>query len=204
MHQQVRKIGWALAVVLGAGALGGCRWFYVDEREEWRSDGDVGYVASGNLLVENGFQAGTMGDVSNYAGTAFRQDGFSHPGFSEVRLDSSGRGWWVMSGLRIRNATLDDLVPNVTYRSATSSVSEGGIDGAAVPEDDVEDDVEIDVVGCSGPQVDQWNFDNYAEQVEVEVEDVGGGVRRVFWRAWFRHEGELQETEGQFDYRTVN
>jgi hypothetical protein len=176
-------------VIVCATLLGACRWPLC----RGGTCGDVTYdtsVAGGNLVVENGFQNGAMGNVSSYSGEAFRQEGESWTGGTHVRLDSAGSGWWVMSSLTVTGATLDDLVPGVTYRSATSGVAD-------------DNGVQIDVVGCSGPTVGNWDYDSLAERAEIEVEDLGGGQRRVFWRAWFRYGSSLQLAEGQFDYRTV-
>lgn len=183
---------WGLvAAVLACGAMvGGCRW--LRSREEWESltgRDDAAYVG-GDLVVENGYQEGAMGEVTGHAGSTFVEQGYGYEGYTHVRLESQGRGWWVMSLIDVHGATLDDLVPGVVYRSATS----GTLD---------DDAIDVNVTGCSGPSQGNWTYDTQASRVELEVEDLGEGLRRVHFRTWYRNGSGEQLTSGSFDYRTV-
>ena len=147
-------------------------------------------VATGNLEVSNAAQTGAMGEVESYGAPTFLADGSSFDGFTTVRLESRGAGWWVMSLIDIRGATLGDLQPGVTYATATSGVLEDG-------------QPEVSVIGCSGPSQGNYTFDTGAERSELTVEDLGAGLRRAHVRSVFVFSGREQVAEATFDYRVA-
>jgi hypothetical protein len=162
--------------------MGACRWRAFDRD----SSG-----TSGDLRVENGYQSGAMGEVEEYSATTFQEQGYVSDDYAHVRLDSQGSSWWVMSSIDISGVDLDALEPDVVYLSAPR----GTVLAENVPN--------ISVVGCSGPSFGNYTYDATATRAEIEVQDLGDGARRVFFRAWFSPRGGRSEqlTEGHFDYR---
>lgn len=196
MTKQLRSVGLICVAVACVSMLGGCRLF-----PSWGSRSGSGYSSSGtgsttsDLIVENGHQSGDMGDIEGYSASTFQEQGYTSDGYTNVRLDSEGDGWWVMASITITNGDLDSLEPDVVYATATSGVYDG----------ESEDGPSVNVLGCSGPTFGNYTYDTTAQRSELEVQDLGDGTRRVFYRAWFQPStgGELQLAEGSFDYRTT-
>lgn len=179
----------ALALLVTGAMMGGC-WDFGFGGGYYDDGYYDGSYSSSNLEVDNGYQAGEMGDIRDYGSEASRHSGYAYEGYTHVRLDSEGSGWWVMSSIDISGVDLADLEPGVVYATPTSGVYEDG-------------EPQVNVVGCSGPSYGNYTFDTSAQRTEIEVEDLGQGARRVFFRAWFVRGGEEQLTEGSFDVRTT-
>jgi hypothetical protein len=174
-----------ICTVLTLGSmLGGCRWL-----RAWSDYDSPGYAAS-NLSVENGHQSGAMGEVAGYEGAAFQHEGYAYDGYAHIRIDSQGRGWWVMTAIDISGVDLEALEPGVVYATPTAGVIEEG-------------HPQVDVLGCSGPTVGNWTYDRHAERTEIQVQDLSNGARRVSFRAWFTsYDGSAEQlAEGSFDVR---
>lgn len=191
-----RGIGFlALASALcGAVPLMGC-WWPSSSGSGWSSSGTGS--SSSNLIVENGHQSGDMGEIEGYAAATFEQEGYVSGDFAHVRLDSQGADWWVMTSIDISGVDLDTLEPDVVYSSATP------ISGVYDPETEPRAaEPSVNVVGCSGPSYGNYTYDTSADRTEIEVQDLGDGSRRVFFRAWFTPSGGGEQlAEGSFDYR---
>ena len=177
-----------LALVLGLGLSAvGCDWQSAydvdpDAPAPWGPP-----AAEGNLVLSNGTQSGAMGEVGGYEGETFVATGSAYDGFASIRLESHGPGWWVMSLVDIRGATLDALEPGVTYATPISGVLETG-------------EPDVSVVGCSGPSDGHYTFDTSAQRSELTVEDLGDGTRRCHVRSVFEFGGREQVAEASFDY----
>lgn len=182
----IRTVAMIAATLALGSMLGGCRWWRLGSRG---SSGSYGSSES-DLVVENAQQSGEMGDIVGYSAPTFQEQGYTYDGYTNVRLDSEGDDWWVMTSISISNVDLDALEPGIVYATATSGVYEG-------------EDPQIDVLGCSGPSFGNYTFDTHAQRAELEVEDLGDGSRRVIYRAWFdRGDGDGDQlAEGSFDYR---
>jgi hypothetical protein len=180
-----------IAATLGwCSMLQGC-WFLRGFGGWGSDDDDVGYSGS-ELSVVSGQQEGDMGYIAGHSGETFVQEGYTYDGYAHVRLETQGSDWWVMSLINVNGASLDELEPGVTY-VATSGTVEG-------------QDIEVDVTGCSGPTQGNYTYDTQATRVELEVEDLDDGARRVVFRTWYPdyETGGEQLTTGQFDYRTTH
>lgn len=179
----VEVIGAIAVIGLSLFMTSGCRWPAFGR--------DSGDRTSADLHIEQGHQRGAMGDIEAYSASTFQEQGYVADGYAHVRLDSQGPSWWVMSSIDIAGVDLDELEPDVVYATATrGTTSEEG-------------QPTITVVGCSGPSYGNYTYDATASRAEIEVQDLGDGARRVFFRAWFsRRDGSAaQLTEGSFDYR---
>lgn len=182
-----RRVGTILALLATGAVMSGCwgGWGF----GSYYDYGDESYESS-NLEVDNGYQAGSMGDIRSYEAAASRHSGNAYGRYTQVRLDSEGSGFWVMSSITISGVDLAELEPGVVYATPTSGVYEEG-------------EPEVSVLGCSGPSYGNYTYDQTADRTEIEVEDLGDGARRVFFRAWFESDGSEQLTEGSFDVRTT-
>ena len=144
------------------------------------------YTAPGILTVENGSQSGDMGSIRSFSGPATNIGGSDHydPSFASIRLDSTGAGWWVMSTINISGDLAGPAFAPGTRRTFTSGVYVG--------------DAWVTVVGCSGPELGNYTFDSSGYEVEISVQSLPSGMRRMSYEVRFS-DGAL--TRGAFDYR---
>jgi hypothetical protein len=140
-------------------------------------------ATTGALTVSNGSQSGDMGSVRSFAGAASRHSGYYDSYGANLRIDSEGRGWWVMSSINVTGDLAGAAFAPGTHRVFTSGTySESN---------------NVSVIGCSGPEYGNYTFDGPADEVTIDVTDLGGGLRRMSFEARFG--GEL--TTGSVDYR---
>jgi hypothetical protein len=190
-----RSVGlWVIVVVAFGAMTSGCFRLWPSWGGSWGTSSSSSSPGSTteSLSLANGYQEGDMGDVAAFSGETFVADGYSYEGYTHVRLESQGSDWWVMSLVDVTGPPLETLVPGTVYRSAQTGVID-------------DDDVDIDIVGCSGPTQGNWTYDTHATRSEMEVEDLGDGWRRVYFRAWYADtsSGPEQLATGSFDVRTV-
>lgn len=140
-------------------------------------------AVSGALTVSNGVQAGDMGDIRGFDGEATRHSGSYDSYGANLRIDSEGAGWWVMSSIHVTGDLAGPSFAPGTHRVFTSATWDGSEN--------------VSVTGCSGPEYGRYTFDGPSDQVTIDIEDLGGGVRRMNFEAVFR--GEV--TSGSVDYR---
>jgi hypothetical protein len=139
------------------------------------------------MTVANGVQSGDMGEIRAFAGSASLHSGYYDTYSSTMRIDSegidaTGESWWVMSRLDITGDLAGPAFAPGTHRVFTSATYE--------PED-------VSVTGCSGPSYGSYTFDGPADQVTIDVVEVGDGVRRMRFEARFAG----GTTTGSVDYR---
>ena len=147
------------------------------------SYGVGGPVTSGALTVANGNQSGDMGSVRSFTGAASRHSGYYDSYGANLRIDSEGRGWWVMSSINVTGDLAGPAFAPGTHRVFTSGTYTGSDD--------------VSVIGCSGPEYGSYTFDGPADQVTIDVTDLGDGLRRMRFEA--RYGSEV--TTGSVDYR---
>lgn len=146
--------------------------------------GGVGVpVTSGALTVANGNQSGAMGSVRDFAGAASRHSGYYDSYGANLRIDSEGRGWWVMSSISVTGDLAGAAFAPGTHRVFTSGTYSA--------------DENVSVIGCSGPEYGNYTFDGPADEVTIDVTDLGGGQRRMSFVARYGSE----TTRGSVDYR---
>src|SRR5688500_11146342 len=104
-----------------------------------------------------------MGPVLGFEGGVSETSGSSYDGYSSVNVyaQNTSERWAVMSMISISGG-LDhpSLVPGARLTFDSSSWGYGG-DGT---------ELFFSVVGCSGPEPSVWEFDQPAEEVQVQVE----------------------------------
>jgi len=174
-------------------AASGCFYLPSSDEERWESEPEPYGSVEEPLLVESGSQSGSLGEVEAFSAFAAASSATYHAGGAAFRLDSTGEGWWVMSYVEVIN--LDILhAPTGTYRTVSSAP--GGYDSVTP---------HVAVLGCSGPQPNNFVFDGPAEEAEVTLTDNGDGSRTLEYRASFRtFEGETQVVFGSAIVRTAS
>jgi hypothetical protein len=183
-----------IATVALAAALAGTGCFRAPDVPGF--DGDWGGPPSEDpygrttaaLTVQNGSQSGDMGDIRGFSGAASNRGGgdYYDSTFSSIRLDSTGEGWWVMSAINISGDLAGPAFAPGTHRTFTSGVYDG--DG----------EPSVAVVGCSGPEFGNFTFDSSGSEVEITVQSLPSGMRRMEYEVRFS-DGAV--TRGSFDYR---
>lgn len=173
--------------VLGLAAammLGGCFSFGgYDIDEGPRSGGPVGAPAvTGELTVSNGVQSGGMGDIRSFEGAATRHSGYYDSYGSSLRIDSEGSDWWVMSAINVTGDLAGPAFAPGTHRTYTSGT--------------YDPDSNVSVTGCSGPEYGSYTFDGPADEVTIDIQDLGEGNRRLNFTT--RYGSEV--TTGSVDY----
>lgn len=187
-----------LAVLsLLALAANGCVFYEYDEgwddtawaepSSEWYGDDAVD--------VRGSVIAGDVGDVTNFRGAVWLEQGYSGPGFASVEIQArnEGRAGAVMNMVSFEGG-LDhpDLVPGAVLRFSRDDFRYG------------EASLHVSVLGCSGSQPNDWEYDDTADQVEVRVVDPGiEGYIQIDYVATFSHRGRYQTIEGSFQAELV-
>jgi hypothetical protein len=146
---------------------------------------DYGYTSSA-ITVENGSQSGDMGSILRFSGAATNLGGYGDsysPSYSNIRLDSTGSDWWVMSAINISGDLAGPGFAPGTHRTF-SGVYDGGDS--------------VSVTGCSGPELGNYTFDAPSNDVEITVQSLPSGMRRMDYVVRFS-DGAV--TQGSFDYR---
>lgn len=137
-------------------------------------------------MVENGSQSGHMGDIRGFSGAATNRvdEDYYDASYSFVRLDSTGDGWWVMSAINIWGDLAGPAFAPGTRRTFTTGVYDG--------------EAAVSVTGCSGPEFGNYTFDAGTGDVEISVQSLPSGMRRMSYEVRF-YDGAV--TRGSFDYR---
>lgn len=167
--------------------LGGCWRFPFFSSRGGTGGGDT-YVPSGSstLALSNGNQAGDMGLVLAFDGEASRHTGYYDTYGANLRLDTEGREW-VMSSIHVTGDLAGAAFAPGTRRTYTS----GTYDSAN----------NVSVTGCSGPSYGDYTYDRSADEVTIEIEDLGSGSRRMHFETIYTTDsGARQVTTGSVDY----
>jgi hypothetical protein len=161
-----------IVLVTAAAALTGCIGF--PERSWSREDVSWSEPASppadsywtSNVEITNGQLAGSMGAYHGFSEVAYRQAGYSDSYYADVTLDA-GRDFWVMTRLSIEGGLAHPaLVPGASFEFDGYGYStEGG--------------VYISALGCSGPSEGNFEFDESAQHLTVQVEAGPTASQRV-------------------------
>ncbi len=185
--------GWAMVTIMGAMAIGvsigGCS--SIDPNADvWESWPDTTYVET-PLLVDATQHAGTIGAVREFDGEIFMASGYSYEDWAtiEVRSQNRAAGWAAMSVLHI-SGDLADPALQPGARLTFQNDYERGYDGASLF---------IDVVGCSGPEDNQWEDDIPAEEVTVTVHEGATPEQRVLHFEATFPDG-MGQVEGEVSY----
>jgi hypothetical protein len=171
MIRSLKFLGLSLAL-----ALGGCGAYSLDY-------GPGPASVSGALTVSNGLQSGAMGEIRGFDGSASEHSGYYDSYGSNLRIDSIGSGWWVMSSINVTGDLAGPAFAPGTHRTYTSGTW------------DAENNVSV--TGCSGPSYGSYTFDGPADQVTIDVEELPDGSRRMNFET--NYGGNI--TTGSVDYR---
>jgi hypothetical protein len=173
------------AVLMGVGCFRAPDAPNVDGR--W-TEPDYGYTESSLITVMNGEQNGDMGEIRGFSGAARDMSGYGNTytsGYSNIRLDTVTDSYWVMSSLNISGDLAGPAFAPGSHRTFASGVYE---EGAPT----------VSVTGCSGPEFGNYTFDSSGGDVEISVQSLPGGMRRMDFTVRF---ADGLETHGSFDYR---
>jgi len=141
--------------------------------------------STGSLMVAGGAQRGDMGEIRGFDSAARDFTGYYDSTYANVRLDSVGSGWWVMSAINISGDLAGpDFAPGTTRTFTNGVYSEG--------------EPTVSVTGCSGPEYGNYTFDAPSGDVEISVQSLPGGMRRMNYTVRF---ADGLATHGSFDYR---
>jgi hypothetical protein len=175
-----------VALVALSLALGGC-WRFPFGSSWGGSSSSYDDYSRSNLVLTNGNQAGDMGEIRGFDGSASRHDGYYDSYGANLRIDLEGSDWWTMSSIHVTGDLMGEAFAPGTRRTYTS----GTYDSAN----------NVSVTGCSGPSYGNYTYDHSADTVSIEVEDLGGGVRRMhFETIYTTYDGTPQVTTGSVDY----
>ena len=125
------------------------------------------------LPVENAFLTGSMGDVRDFEGTP-QVSAFSDPWYSSVSITVDDRSAGAAMTMFNINGELENIRQyaghTVVFQGGYYGleVDEGGDDGDEVPVEP-DDELFVDVIGCSGDDPGMWDYDVPADEVEVTV-----------------------------------
>ena len=159
----------SLVLVLGCdyyyGGSGGSRSYGSGDDGYWAGDdGTTGtapvYVPEGEeIVVTNAFMAGTLGDVEGFAETPFQVSAVrTEWGTDLIRFDGtdSRSGQWVMAQVDISGG----LDQEVLRPGASVEIDEWGLSTPSVS---------ASGLGCSGPAVGTFTFDQSAQGMRIDV-----------------------------------
>jgi hypothetical protein len=119
---------------------------------------------------------GDMGAVNGFDGGIYEVRGEGYEGYTTVTVHSQSRGAWAVMGQLNVQGGLENLVPGARLTFDNAAYGYGG-DGT---------EMFISMLGCSGPEPSVWEFDQYAERVDVQVgEAVDPGRLEVRFQARF-------------------
>lgn len=126
--------------------------------EFWDTDDDISY-GTNELNVTEADMSGDLGTVTDFSGQADIEESYAYPGYTYIEAHAVGRGWWTMTGINL-DVDLQDL-------------EVGGI-------------YEANVLGCSGPRRNDFDYDGYADRATVEVYegDAPGSIELVYHAEW--------------------
>jgi hypothetical protein len=168
----------------------------------WEDPG-LGYGASIEYAVAPHHLSGDMGSVSGFDGHIYRStaygfeggEGYAATATVQINSGDAAAPWAVMSLMNIQGG-LDhpEIAPGAVLRYRNS-----------YPEDSTA--LFITLLGCSGDAEGSWTFDQYADEVEVHVEEgATEGALRLDFRARFTRmdyttgESALQYIDGSLSY----
>jgi len=156
-----RTTGIFSILISAAATLSGCTFDF--DRGYWEEDvryaEPVGYDASGTLEVEAVDLRGDLGTVRGFSGGIWLDEGDGWDGYSQVQIQSQSAGAWAVFVQVEVDAGFAALEPGQRYRF--EGWGDGGYAGAP----------HVRVMGCSGPRPDDWSYDQYADSVDVVVQD---------------------------------
>lgn len=181
---------------LAVTTLGGC-YFNLDTEssrggggafstdvDEWDRSAETGSTAE-TLSVAEAEMSGDLGEVRDFSGELWLTEAYGGDDYLSVELQAEDRGRWAAMNRIEIVGTFDELEEGQVYELDDHHA------GA---------NLQVDVLGCSGTERHFWDYDTYADRVELVVEPgQQEGSKRVSYTAHFDHRGATQQVAGQFE-----
>jgi len=203
----MRWIVGTLLLPIGALVMGGCYYDFDDDGD--RADAppstrsDYGGSPSTNAVRWSGRAdtfRGDLGQVEGFDGAQATIAGSDYgTSSSSVRIDAENTAdrWWAMAQLSVTGSLHHpSLVPgaHMVFNSRNRAVTRPTSGAPAL---------HVSVLGCSGPRLNQFNYDRSADEVVV---DVSAGptedTRRLTFDATFAGPSGEQHVTGSFVFDT--
>jgi len=140
--------------------LSGC----VFDMDGWGyDDADYGYgYGESELNADDGALRGDLGNIADFDGNARISDAYGYDDYAYIEMHAEGRNWWTMNGVTIEGG-IDhpELVDGATLTFHQDDRYYGGSGS-----------LYVSVLGCSGPETGNWDYDRTAEEVTVTVREL--------------------------------
>jgi len=195
LDKTTRSVGLGAVLIGAVVALGGCYFDFGSWHDSSSGSSSTGYYdpgsdfSAGNVDVQAGFLAGTMGDVT-LSNEAWRTEGSYYSGYTEVTVEARNAGGEAAMTIVEVTGGLDNvaIVPGAVLEFDSSDpYSSGGVD--------------VQVVGCSGPSSGSWVFDTHAQHTTMWVSEGSlPTTRRIDFVATFDDGYTRTQTQGMFEY----
>jgi hypothetical protein len=152
--------------------------------------GDEPVEPLGSAILE-----GDIGNARGFSGVAWQEEASAATGWTSVDIHARGTGWAVMTMMYFNGELgFGELAPG----------SHHVVNNVASPWDGDYVAPLLSVVGCQGPDEGIWEYDQPAEEVELDVgESEDGDTMRIEFVAGFADHsgtGPLSYVRGEFDY----
>ncbi len=168
----IRYLALVSSVLLLASA---CDLAALDLEEQ---AGGFGGFSTNSMAVTDSTLAGDIGTVSEIDDMSPDVDAYTGGGVDTVTTIGRGSGGYGMAQVTI-NGGVDHpaLRDGMSYNFAGNRSMDG---------------LSVNVLGCSGRRIYQWDFDDDADEVDIEVEDdVAAGTRTIYYVATWRASASL-------------
>jgi hypothetical protein len=142
-----------------------------------------------DLLLDHTMVRGALGKVSAIEHEATAVSSLDQAGFSKVELITQAEGWAAMVVVTVQGGLGHaDLAPG--------AVRQYGLEAPL-------QDTDVTVMGCSGPEVDDWEYDENADEVTVRISALPSGRRRADLTAIWRDpytDAPLHQVDTSFEF----
>jgi hypothetical protein len=138
---------------------------------------DVDYEQTDALDVRSARLSGDMGEVRGFDDADPMMNGYAYDGYVSIELHAEASDGAAMAILTVEGAMA--LEPGDHVDSSTNDTGE----------------LYVDMLGCSGPADYDWEFDQYATSVTVDVtEGVEPGTRTLVFSGTYSDESTVTGT----------
>ncbi len=164
----------------------------LDRDDEPATTDDYGY-SSESLEVEAQSLNGDLGAVQDFDGNVYMEEGYEYNDVATMSVYSRNyeQDWNVMTAVTVEGG-LDrpELEPGSTATFQNSDYTYST---------EVDGQLHVSVLGCSGPAAGGWDFDRTADQVTVTVEEGSDADHRVMHYTATWDDGS--QVQGAVEYR---
>ncbi len=197
----------AVALVLAVGGLSGCTFGYDGYDSDTASSTgfdsypnyDYGDYSERQFRVTNAMMRGDLGSRVT-SGEPDEVSAWGYTDFTQIELHQLD-GQWFMNGLEI-NGDINALEPG-QHLEFDNSVDDYGYRGTSA----TSQNLRVGVLGCSGPQRDDFEYDRHADRVVVDVlPGAADGELQLDYQAWFPADngGDDHVVEGSLNVEVLH